>query len=108
MWLELMEIGNIVIFKEPLSYYRYHVQQEGQIPEVCLLSRMEWKKLIDEYYERGIFLHTREDYLKGLRKMYEEYVKYYSEDSTLVLSQYTSAKNYQEYKETMLSIAEIL
>ena len=41
MWLELLSKGDLLVFREPLSYYRRHAGQEGQQPEVVLLSRME-------------------------------------------------------------------
>ena len=57
MWLELMEKGDVAVFKEPLSYYRRHEAQEGQQPDVLLLSRIEWYELIEDYYKRDIFIH---------------------------------------------------
>ena len=39
-----------------MSYYRRHDSQEGQQPEVVLLSRMEWNRLLDEYADRQAFL----------------------------------------------------
>ncbi|MBQ2411133.1 MAG: glycosyltransferase family 2 protein, partial [Selenomonadaceae bacterium] len=56
MWLELLEKGDMVVFRESLSYYRRHDSQEGQQPEVVLLSRMEWNRLLDEYADRKDFL----------------------------------------------------
>lgn len=56
MWLELLEKGDMVVFRESLSYYRRHDSQEGQQPEVVLLSRMEWNRLLDEYADRQAFL----------------------------------------------------
>lgn len=49
MWLELLEKGDLVLFREPLSCYRRHGSQEGQQPEVILLSRLEWLQLAGEY-----------------------------------------------------------
>ena len=73
MWLELLEKGNLFLFKEPLSYYRYHSKQEGQQPEVVLLSRVEWLKLLQEYYERHVFISS-DDYIYGLGKLRENYL----------------------------------
>ena len=58
MWLELMEKGDVAVFKEPLSCYRRHAAQEGQQPDVLLLSRIEWYELIEDYYKRNVFIHN--------------------------------------------------
>lgn len=63
MWLELLEQGDCVIFKDPLSYYRRHAGQEGQQADVVLLSRMEWLRLGEEYYKRQVFLTEASDLL---------------------------------------------
>lgn len=102
MWLELLEKGNCIIFKEPLSYYRSHQQQEGQQPEVILQSRLEWKRLIDESYKNSKIL-SENDYVKGLTTLYNEY-----NTSFFSLPQLRKAKNMGEYKKTMLSIKEKL
>ena len=108
MWLELMEKGNLVIFRDPLSSYRRHEEQEGQLPEVILLSRMEWLQLIEEYYSRGIFLTDEDAYKKSLLKLYNEYVKFFVNPNNLDLKSYTSAPNYEKYKQAMEGIAEKL
>ena len=72
MWLELMEKGDLLVFKEPLSYYRRHGAQEGQRGEVLLLSRLEWFSLLTEYYERGVFLHSLADYIEHFREFLAE------------------------------------
>ncbi len=76
MWLELMEKGNLMLYRDELSYYRRHPAQEGQSTDVVLLSRIEWLALNAEYYQRKIFLHTRKDYEKGLRIIAWEYDEY--------------------------------
>ncbi len=73
MWLELMEKGNLVLYRDELSYYRRHPGQEGQATDVVLLSRLEWLALNAEYYQRKVFLHTRKDYEAGLRALVWEY-----------------------------------
>lgn len=108
MWLELMEKGDLVIFRDPLSSYRRHKEQEGQLPEVILLSRMEWLQLIEEYYSRGIFLTDEDAYKKSLLKLYNEYVKFFVNPNNLDLKSYTSAPNYEKYKQAMEGIAEKL
>ena len=108
MWLELMEKGDLVIFRDPLSSYRRHEEQEGQLPEVILLSRMEWRQLIEEYYSRGIFLTDEDAYKKSLLKLYNEYVKFFVNPNNLDLKSYTSAPNYEKYKQAMEGIAEKL
>lgn len=73
MWLELLEKGNLAIFREPLSYYRRHKEQEGQQADVVLESRIEWCRLEQEYFQRQIFLQDRKEYLEGLAVMLSEY-----------------------------------
>ncbi len=62
MWLELLEHGDIAIFREPLSYFRRHKGQEGAQGDVILLSRLEWIRLNREYYQRQVFPYTKERY----------------------------------------------
>ena len=71
MWLQLLEKGEFAIFSEPLSYYRRHAQQEGQQPEVVLLARREWVRLAEDYYQRRVFLQTKEDFCRCLRRVVE-------------------------------------
>lgn len=103
MWMELLEKGGLVVFRDSLSYYRRHDEQEGQQIEVVLLSRIEWFKLISEYYNRKLFITTKEDYKKGLERLYDEY-----NDTFKNLHQVQTAKNIAEYTGTMLRIKEIL
>lgn len=101
MWLELLEKGDLFLFKEPLSYYRCHSQQEGQQPEIILLSRVEWLKLLQEYYERNVFI-SKGDYIYGLIKLRENYLS--MKDN----HRYMSATNYSAYCECMELIPEII
>lgn len=103
MWLELMEKGDCVIFKKPLSYYRRHGQQEGQRPEVILLSRLEWLKLIEEYHRPGGFLTSDADYYQALDRLYEEYQNSFSHNELL-----KKAENYSKYVEAMNNVGAIL
>ena len=98
MWLELLEKGDLYLFREPLSFYRQHSSQEGQQAEVILLSRCEWLKLLIEYYERGVFINE-EQYQKGKDKLYNDYLRL-SNNPNLV-----RAKNYLAYKECMEMLA---
>ena len=75
MWLELLEKGDCIFFQKPLSCYRRHAAQEGQQAAVVLLSRLEWLRLIQEYYERQIFIRTEEEYKKPLELLYGEYLE---------------------------------
>ena len=59
MWLELLEHGDAAVFSRPLSLYRRHGGQEGQQPDAVVLSRIEWRRLIGEYWRRRIFLPRR-------------------------------------------------
>ena len=72
MWLELMEKGDVAVFKEPLSYYRRHESQEGQQPDVLLLSRIEWYKIIEDYYKRDVFIHNPWDRLSVYKMFIRE------------------------------------
>lgn len=62
MWLELLERGDIAIFRDPLSYFRRHEGQEGAQGDVILLSRLEWIRLNRDYYQRQAFPYTRDNY----------------------------------------------
>lgn len=72
MWLELLEKGKCLLFREPLSYFRVFPEQEGQQPDVILLSRIEWTQLISEYYQRHIFV-DQQDYHHVLEVLVKEY-----------------------------------
>lgn len=72
MWLELLEKGDLLVFRHPLSYYRRHGRQEGQQAEVLLLSRLEWFSLLTEYYERGVFIKSLADYAEHFRDFLAE------------------------------------
>jgi len=72
MWLELMEKGDLCLFREPLSSYRRHDDQEGQQPDVVLESRCEWLRLMQEYWQRRVFLHTRKEYEACLRTLLQD------------------------------------
>ena len=74
MWLELLESGDCIFFQKPLSCYRRHEEQEGQQAAVILLSRLEWLRLIGEYFERRVYLKTEEEYRKPLELLYGEYL----------------------------------
>lgn len=66
MWLELLEKGDCAIFTNPLSYYRRHGQQEGQQADVLLTSCIEWYRIMQEYYEKRMFLTTQAEYREAL------------------------------------------
>lgn len=67
MWLELAEKGDVAIFRDPLSSFRVHGEQEGQQPDVIAESRLEWLRLAEDYYARDVFLHTKEAYHDALK-----------------------------------------
>lgn len=106
MWLELLEKGDCVIFRDPLSSYRRHGQQEGQQPDVVLLSRMEWVKLIEEYNEKKIFLSTEKDYVDALNNLYGEYQDNMANLEWVKLMK--RCKNYDKYIECMDKIGKII
>lgn len=94
MWLELMEKGDLVVFREPLSYYRRHSGQEGQEPEVILLSRLEWLRLLQEYRQRGVFIDEA-GFRQGTARLKEDF-RQLREDSRI-----RRAVNFQEYAAAM-------
>ena len=72
MWLELLERGDCMIFSRPLSLYRRHAAQEGQNIDVVIRSRIEWRRLMGEYWRRHLFLEKEEDYQMGISHLEEE------------------------------------
>lgn len=72
MWLELLEKGDAVIFSRPLSLFRQHDGQEGQLPDTIVLSRIEWRRLIEDYWRKRVFLTKEEDHRAVLRKLEED------------------------------------
>ena len=72
MWLELMEHGDAVIFARPLSLYRRHEGQEGAQADVIVRSRVEWRRLIEEYWHKRMFLTEHEEYQSVLARLREE------------------------------------
>ena len=72
MWLELMERGDAVIFARPLSLYRRHEGQEGAQADVIVRSRVEWRRLLEEYWHKRIFITQEQDYRHVLARMAEE------------------------------------
>lgn len=101
MWLELLSKGDFLLFREPLSYYRRHAGQEGQQPEVVLLSRMEWSRLMDEYMAQEIYLDEAA-YLQGKMALWQDYQQL---QAMPVLQQ---AGNFAEYQACMESIGNLL
>ena len=73
MWLELMERGDAVIFARPLSLYRRHEGQEGAQAEVIVRSRVEWRRLVEEYWHKRIFITQEKDHQVILARMKEEH-----------------------------------
>lgn len=73
MWLELLERGDCVIFRDPLSYYRRHGDQEGQQPDVVLLSRIEWFGLLQEAVTVKPYRLSHDDYIAGQCLLYKDW-----------------------------------
>lgn len=97
MWLELLERGNLFLFREPLSYYRRHGGQEGQRPEVILRGRLEWLQLLGEYYvEKEII--AKDIYEAGVRALYDDY-----QDMKKVQC-YREAENFAVYAKFMETV----
>ncbi len=103
MWLELLEKGDCAIFRDSLSYYRCHAAQEGKQFDVILQSRLEWIRLIGEYFQRKIFLESEEDFLKSLSEIYREY-----RGSLSQLAAHRHTKIMGEYEACMDEIRQIL
>lgn len=103
MWCELMEKGHCLIFKQPLSFYRRHGAQEGQRPEIVLLSRLEWMQLITSYYEQGKFIVDQDSYKKALMTLYSEYQNRLKNNGYL-----QQADNYMAYCEAMELITRLV
>ena len=103
MWLELLEGGDCVFFQKPLSCYRRHEAQEGQQAAVILLSRLEWLRLIGEYFERRVYIKTEEEYRKPLELLYGEYLAERDRfDRT------AAEEMWREYEEAMRSVRRTL
>ena len=71
MWLELLEKGDAVIFARPLSLLRVHGGQEGQLPDSFVRGAIEWRRLIEEYWKRRVFLTKKKDYRAALSGLQE-------------------------------------
>ena len=71
MWLELLEKGDAVIFARPLSLLRVHGGQEGQLPDSFVRGAIEWRRLIEEYWKRRVFLTKKKDYRSALSGLQE-------------------------------------
>ena len=104
MWLELLEKGKCAVFRDPLSHYRHHGEQEGQQKTVILESRVEWFRLGTEYYGKRVFLETWEDYAHLLSVLRDEYdrVKPYHD------AEFLSCGSWKEYADCMERIRDIL
>ena len=103
MWLELLEGGDCIFFQKPLSCYRRHEEQEGQQAEVILLSRLEWLRLIKEYFERRIYVATEEEYVQPLELLYGEYLE--ERDR---FDRAAAGEMWREYEEAMRSTRRTL
>lgn len=94
MWLELLEHGNLFLFREPLSYYRRHAGQEGQQPEVILKGRLEWLQLLGEYYVEKQLV-GKKIYEDGVCALYNDY------QEMRHLQRYKDAENFNVYARFM-------
>ena len=103
MWLELLEKGDIAIFREPLSWYRNHDAQEGKNPDSVLNAFLEWESLITEHFERKAYLKAWEDYTASLRQLREVWIKF--EPVLLVEG---SAEMLAKYRERVVKIDKVL
>ena len=69
MWLELLEKGNAVVFAGPLSLFRTHNGQEQRQSESLVCGVIEWRRLIEEYWRKRVFLTKEEDYRTVLARL---------------------------------------
>ena len=69
MWLELLEKGDALVFSRPLSLFRVHDAQEGQSPEALVRAGIEWRRLIEDYARRRVFLTNEEQRRAALEKL---------------------------------------
>ena len=69
MWLELLEKGNAVVFAGPLSLFRTHNRQEQRQSESLVCGAIEWRRLIEEYWRKRVFLTKEEDYRTVLARL---------------------------------------
>ena len=73
MWLELLGKGDAAIFKESLSGYRRHGAQEGQRADICLLSRLEWYRLMQECLQEKRILSSWKQCIPAMDSFIKEY-----------------------------------
>ena len=105
MWLELLEKGDCVVFRDPLSYYRWHGAQEGQQKDVILLSRLEWFRLATEDYPgRRVFLKEWEDFAFLLQALCREYDRVEPHRDP----EFLECSHWKEYARTMWKMRRIL
>ncbi len=103
MWLELLEKGDIAIFRDSLSWYRSHDKQEGKNPDVVLNAFLEWESLISEYFKKKVFLKTVKDYKDSLRRLREVWIKFEP-----VLLSNGSENMIEQYRQRVVKIDNIL
>ncbi len=104
MWLELMEKGDCAVFRDSLSYYRCHGEQEGRQKDVILQSRVEWFRLGSAYYHDGRFLEKWEDYECLLGILRDEYLR----TKPWTDPEFLACPSWESYKKCMDEIRELL
>ena len=67
------------------------------------MSRLEWLRLIGEYFERRVYLKTEEEYRKPLELLYGEYLT--ERDS---FDRTAAGEVWNEYEEAMRSVRRTL
>ena len=60
MWLELLAKGDAVIFSGALSLVRQHSGQEGGQADSIISGAIEWRRLIEECWQKRVFLTNEE------------------------------------------------
>lgn len=102
MWVELLEKGDLVIFRDALSSYRRHEKQEGVQPDVILLSRIEWVQIIEEMNNKGFFIDDDEQYKDALLYIFLEFKR------TVLPEDFGSVGMRQRYFQCIEKIGRIL
>jgi len=103
MWLELLQKGKCLIFRDPLSYYRRHSGQEGQQAGTVLLSRIEWQRLGEEIYSKRIFGYSLPEYQQLCQGLYREY-----KGDFQLLKPMVSSAAWENYAEAMQKCNQVL
>lgn len=97
-WLDMLEQGDLIYIREPLTCFRIHANQSQGNVKVFIHALMNWAVLIQHYWHKRKFLVTEKDYRIALFKylnavsgymLQAEITHYDSEDYRLLCSVYS-------------------